>query len=241
MNEEQQLEPHDEPEFDSRLVSLLNPDSFEADQYLMLRYAVERACPSDGCRVIGITSPVAGDGKTLTAVNLAGAIAKATDARVLVLDTDLRRPAVGKLLGRNGHDGRGLVDAILDRRQTLEQAAWRLDPFNLSVITSRRPQSDTYELLASDRFGELLCNARKSFNYVLVDSPPVLPVPDCRLLTEWVDGFIVVVAADKTPRKLVEETFALLGPAKVLGLVFNREAYKHSHYGKYYYAYHSRS
>jgi capsular exopolysaccharide synthesis family protein len=227
-------------EFDSRLVSLLRPDSFEADQYRMLRYAVERACPANGCRVIAITSPVAGDGKTLTAVNLAGAIAKTSQARVLLLDTDLRRPSVGRVLGSNGNGGWGLIDAILDRRQSLEQAAWRLDEFNLSVVTSRRPESDTYELLASGRVGQLLQDAREQFDYIVLDSPPVLPVPDCRLVTEWIDGFLLVVAADKTPRKLVEETLSLLGPNKILGLVFNSEVYQASHYGKYYYAYHAR-
>ncbi|MGZ5475750.1 MAG: hypothetical protein ACXW29_04815, partial [Thermoanaerobaculia bacterium] len=70
-------------DLDTRLVSLLKPDSFEADQYRMLRYAVERACPSEASRVIAITSALPGDGKTLTAVNLAGAIAKNGQARVL--------------------------------------------------------------------------------------------------------------------------------------------------------------
>jgi capsular exopolysaccharide synthesis family protein len=234
------LESQNGHDFDQRLVSLIKPDSFEADQYRMLRLAVDRACPQEGCRVIAVTSPVAGDGKTLTTVNLGGTIAKASKSRVLIVDTDLRRPAVGQLLKRNGQEGWGLVDAILDRRRTLDEAAWRLDQFNLSVITSRRPQADTYELLASSRFGDLIRDARQRYDYMLLDSPPVLPVPDCRLLTGQVDGFIVVVAADKTPRKLVEETFMLLGPDKILGLVFNRESYRQSHYGKYYYAYHAR-
>jgi len=69
----------------------------------------------------------------------------------------------------------------------------------------------------------------------------VLPAPDSRLLAEAIDGYLIVVAADKTPRKLVEETLAVLGPAKILGLVFNRESHKHSRYAKYYYSYSARS
>lgn len=241
MDQEQQPVSHDSSGLDLRLVSLRTPDSFEADQYRMLRYAVDQACPADGCRVIAITSPISGDGKTLTAVNLAGSIAKSSESRVLLVDADLRRPAIGRVLGRNGHGGWGLVDAILDRRLTFEQASWRLDLFNLSVITSRRPEADTYELIASDRFGELIREARQRFDYVVLDSPPVLPIPDSRLLTEKVDGFLVVIAADKTPRKLLEETLNLLGPAKILGLVFNSEVYRHSRYGKYYYSYHTRA
>ena len=223
-------------DLDSRLVSFLKSDSFEADQYRMLRYAIERACPSENSRVIAVTSATTGEGKTLTSVNLAGTIAKAGQARVLIIDADLRRPAIAKVLGKaHVHRGWGLVDAILDRRLSLEQIAWNLDPFNLAVVTTRRPQSETYELLASERFGELVREARQRYDYIIVDTPPVLPAPDTRLLAQWVDGYIVIAAADKTPRRLLEETFALLGPAKILGLVFNRESYKNSRYGRYYY------
>jgi capsular exopolysaccharide synthesis family protein len=226
---------------DSRLVSLLTPGSFEADQYRMLRFAVERACPNGGCKVIAVTSPVAGDGKTLTAVNLAGAIANGSDARVLIVDSDLRRPSIGRLLGQNGNACWQLVDAILDKRRNLENSAWHLEEFNLKVVPTRRAEVDSYQLLASGRFGELVAEARNQFDYIIIDSPPVLPIPDTRLLAELIDGFIVVVAANKTPRKLLEETLALLGPVKILGLVFNSEMYRHSRYGKYYYAYHART
>jgi protein-tyrosine kinase len=228
-------------DLDSRLVSLLKPDSFEADQYRMLRYAVERALPSETSRVIALTSSVPAEGKTLTAVNLAGAIAKGGEARVLLIDADLRRPSVARLMGLDAaRRGWGLVDAILDRRLSLEQIAWRLDAFNLSVVTSRQPQVDTYEILASGRFAELVRGARERYDYVVLDTPPVLPAPDSRLLAEFVDGYVIVVAADKTPRRFLEETLALLGPAKILGLVFNGESFKHSRYGRYYYAYNSR-
>jgi len=226
---------------DSRLVSFVKPRSFEADQYRMLRYAIERACPTESSRVIAVTSAVPGDGKTLTAVNLAGSIAKGGQSRVLLVDADLRRPAIAKVLG---HDhtrrGWGLVDAIHDRRLSLEQIAWHLDAFNLAVVTSRRPHSDTYELLSSGRFEELVKEARQRFDYIVIDCPPVLPAPDSRLLAEFIDGYVVIVAADKTPRRLVEETLTLLGPSKILGLVFNRESYKNSRYGRYYYAYTAR-
>ena len=91
-------------DLDPHLVTLLKPESFEADQYRMLRYAIEQACPREGCRVIAVTSPVAEDGKTLTTINLAGAMAKGRETRLLLLDMDLRRPSVAAVLGRNGQD-----------------------------------------------------------------------------------------------------------------------------------------
>src|SRR5437762_1396326 len=160
-------------DLDSRLVSLLKPDSFEADQYRMLRYAIERACPSESSRVVAVTSATTGEGKTLTSVNLAGTIANAGQAQVLIIDADLRRPAIANALGRSHvRRGWGLVDAILDRRLSLEQIAWNLEPFNLSVVTTRRPQSDTYELLACERFGELIAEARRRYDYIVIDTPP---------------------------------------------------------------------
>ena len=223
-------------DIDHRVVTLLNSDSFEADQYRTLRFAIDRACPSTASRVIAVTSSIPGEGKTLTTANLAGAIASSSQARVLMIDADLRRPSLARILGHGTvHRGWGLVDAILDRRLSLEQIAWRCEPFNIFAVTSRRPQADTYELLANGRFGELVQNARQQYDYVIIDTPPVLPTPDSRLIAEFIDGYIVVVAADKTPRRLLEESLALLGPSKMLGLVFNSESYKHSRYGRYYY------
>lgn len=232
----------DQDDLDPRLVALLNPDSFEADQYRTLRFAIDRACPSSASRVVAVTSSIPGEGKTLTTANLAASIANSSQARVLMVDADLRRPSLAGVLGQGKvHRGWGLVDAILDRRLSLDQIAWRREPFNVSAVTSRRPQADTYELLANGRFGELLNEARQQYQYVIIDTPPVLPTPDSRLLAEWIDGYLIVVAADKTPRKLLEETLAVLGPSKILGLVFNRESHKHSRYGKYYHsAYTSR-
>lgn len=225
---------------DPRLVSLRRPESFEADQYRTLRYGIERVCPSDGCRVTAVTSPIPGDGKTVTTINLAGATAKAGKLRVLLIDVDLRRPAVARMLGRKDYDGPGLLDVVQRPGRGLEHSVWRIEPFNLSVITTRRPESEAYNILASGRLGELIRDARQHYDYILLDCPPVLPAPDCHLLAEWIDGFLVIVAADKTPRRLLEETLISLGPDKVLGLVFNGEAYRQSRYGKYYYSYYHR-
>jgi protein-tyrosine kinase len=232
----------DNPQIDSRLVALLKPESFETDQYRILRHAADRACKKEGSRIIAITSAVAGDGKTLTAINLAATIARSPQSRALLIDADMRRPSISKVLGRHrSHRGRGLVEAILDETLSLEQVSWRIDPnINLSIVTPREAQADTYDLLSSGRFEAMLREARAKFDYVIVDTPPVVAAPDSRLIAEMIDGYLIVVSADKTPRPMLEETLTILGPAKVLGLVFNRESHKYSRYGKYYYAYKNR-
>jgi Mrp family chromosome partitioning ATPase len=97
-----------------KLVSLVAPESYAADQYRALRHVIERRRRENGYHVIGVTSPCPGDGKTLTALNLAGALAQAAGSRVLVIDADLRRPSVAASLGLERPWSPGLSEALLD-------------------------------------------------------------------------------------------------------------------------------
>ncbi len=206
---------------DDHLVSLISPAAFEAEQYRALRHIVEQMHKTDNVKIVAVSSPAVGDGKTTTAINLAGALAQSPEARVLLIDADLRRPSIGALL-RHVDAKPGLVDAILDPACTLEQVLVVRSQFNLSFIHAGRPlASSPYELLKSARLGALLEEARGRYDYVVIDTPPLAEVQDCRLIASWVDGFLVVVAAHRTPRRLVEEALAIVEPAKILGLVFN--------------------
>jgi capsular exopolysaccharide synthesis family protein len=222
------------------LVSFIAPASLEADQYRMLRHVVERLRHESGCQVFGVTSAGAGDGKTVTTLNLAGSLAQSTGTRVLVVCADLHRETVTEYLGLSGLRSPGLAEAIVNEQYGLEQAVVRLDALNLSILPAGEAHMRPYELLASPRFEGLLAEARRTYDYVLIDTPPVAPLADCRLLGRSVDGFIVVVAANKTPRKLLAEALGLLEPAKVLGVVFNGDEQPVSpYYG--YYAHHHQS
>jgi capsular exopolysaccharide synthesis family protein len=215
------------------LVSFVAPASLEADQYRTLRHAVERLRHDSGFQVFGIASAGAGDGKTVTTLNLAGSLAQSPEARVLVVCADLHRAAVTQYLGF-ARRSPGLAEAILNEEYGLAQAVRRLDSLNVSVLLAGDAQARPYELLASPRLEGLLAEARRLYDYVLIDTPPVVPLADCRLLGRWVDGFIVVVAAHKTPRKLLAEALSLLEPAKVLGVVFNGDDQPLSPYYGYY-------
>lgn len=215
------------------LVSFLAPTSLEADQYRMLRHAVERARQESGWRVFGITSAGANDGKTITTLNLAGSLAQSSSTRVLVVCADLHRETVSEYLGLDRRQP-GLAEAIGNEDFGLADAVRRLDALNISILPPGEVASKPYELLASPRFGALLNDARRTYDYVLVDTPPVAPLADCRLLGRWVDGFILVVAANKTPRKLLGEALRMLDSEKVLGTVFNGDAQPLSPYYGYY-------
>jgi capsular exopolysaccharide synthesis family protein len=203
------------------LVSLLQPRSFGAEQFRALRHIVEQAHRSRNLSVLAVSSPSMGDGKTTTTINLAGALAQTSAVRVLLVDGDLRRPSVARRLGVKTLGRPGLVEAIFDETLSLDDVVYRHPTFNLSVLAAGRGSALPYEALKSPRVGALLDEGRRRYDYVLVDTPPLVPLADCRIIGKWVDAFLVVVAAHKTPRKLVAEALDVLDADRVLGLVFN--------------------
>ena len=209
---------------ESHLVSLLDPASFEAEQYQTLRHMVEEAHRADQLSILAVSAPSVGDGKTTTAINLAGALAQTPGTRVLLVDADLRRPAVRLRLALDAA-GRGLVDAILDPALSLSDVVQRRPPFNLSVLPAGPQTASPYELLKSPRFGQLLDEARRQFDYVVLDTPPLVPIPDCRIIAKHVDTFLLVVTAHKTAVGLFDEALGALAPSSVLALVFNASDY----------------
>jgi capsular exopolysaccharide synthesis family protein len=217
-----------------QLVSLVAPGSVAADQYRTLRYSIESLRKESGLHVIAVTSPTPGDGKTVTTLNLAGSLAQADGARVLVIDADLRKPSVARYLALDGLRSPGLSDALRDPRYELHQIVRHLKGFNLWVAPAGPPELSPYELLSSTRFDALLREARREFDCVLVDTPPAVMLPDCRLIARAVDGFVMIVAAHKTPRKLVAEALTELTAAKILGVVFNADDNPTSSYYGYY-------
>jgi len=124
-------------------------------------------------------------------------------------------------LGLDEHTAPGLVDAILNPSLTLGTVVQKHPYLNLTVITAGRQPSSPYEVLKSPRLGELLAEARETYDYVIVDTPPLVSVPDSQVLARLVDGFVIVVGAHRTPRRLLLEALNLLEPTGVVGLVFN--------------------
>ena len=206
---------------DRRLVSLTRPASLEAEQYQTLRLNLERLKGAREIRMIAMTSPTSGDGKTLTAINLAGALARGADTRVLLIEADLRRPTMAKQFGIAPR-AIGLADVVLNPVLTLDDAVRRLD-FGFSVMTAGSSSPAVHEVFNSARFKTVLGEARDQYDYVILDTPPIVPVSDCRLLTPWIDGLLLVVSAHRTPRKLLEESLNLLDRSSLLGIVFNRD------------------
>jgi capsular exopolysaccharide synthesis family protein len=219
--------------FDPCLVALTDPACFAAEQYQGLRMTVEQLKRLRDVRLIAVTSPNAGDGKTVTAINLAGVLARGSGARVALIDADLRRPEIATRLGIRTADARGLVDAVADERVGLDDVTHRIDGINLAIVPAGVTRLPIHEILRSPRLERLVEEARERYDFIVLDTPPLLPVFDAAMVAKLVDGLLVVVAANHTPRKLLAEALTHLDPSKVLGIVFNRDNQLRSYRSSY--------
>jgi len=209
-------------QIDEHLVSLLRPSSPEAEHYRALRHTLHHLRQTTGLTVVAVSSPSPGDGRTTTAINAAGALAQAPESRVLLVDLDLRHAGLAQRLGGPMSTGPGVVEAVLVPTLSLRQVVRRHAAYNLDVVPAGSVPPRPDEVVASPRLGVLLEEARRQYDYVVIDTPPIVSSVDARVLGQWVDGFLLVVAADRTPRRLLEEALNLMEPSKVVGLVFQR-------------------
>jgi receptor protein-tyrosine kinase len=215
---------------DEHLVTLLRRPAPELEDYNALRCALEEQGVSEGVRTIAVSSPIVGDGKTTTAINLAGVLAHG-GARVLLIDGDLRRPSMAAQLGLPAGARAGLAEAITHPGIVLADVVTRLPECGLDVVVPTAPLDDPFELLRSPSLPRLIDEARQQYDMVVIDTAPLLLVPDARVIEGFVDGTVLVIAAHRTPRKLTAQALNLLDPSKLLGVVLNRQARQPGGYG----------
>jgi succinoglycan biosynthesis transport protein ExoP len=223
---------------DKHFVTLTSPDTFAAERYQGLRLKLEQMQKRDGKKVIAITSPGAGDGKTVTSVNLAGVLASQSDSRILLIDADLRRKTVGTKLGIES-GAKGFADLIASDKLDLAKLVQRPEPCRFDILPAGGVSMSVQDLIRSPRLVDVLNNAREHYDFVLLDTPPLLPVFDAAVLARAVDGVVMVVAADRTPRKMLANALDLLEPSSVVGIVFNADdtpmfGYYNSAYAPYF-------
>jgi capsular exopolysaccharide synthesis family protein len=192
-----------------------------AEQFRRIAHSLYRLRVERQARVVGITSALPEEGKTLTAVNIAVSLAEAYRQRVLLVDADLRRPTVARVIGLGLGDP-GLSD-WLARQDDVECPMVRVSS-RLSVVTSGKAQPDPLALLASLRMALLMASARADFEWVIVDTPPVGLLVDAGVLDGSLDGYVMVVAAGKTTFPAARRALDTLGRDRLLGTVLNRLA-----------------
>jgi capsular exopolysaccharide synthesis family protein len=204
------VEPH--------LVAISQPRSAYCEQFRSLRTRILQAGERMKMRAFVITSAGIGEGKTLTSVNLAWLLAQSEGVRALLIDSDLRQPCVGDYLGIESPIG---LSEVLGGKATLDEAILRLEPAGLYLLPGGAPRDDVAELLTGPTYAKLLTDARRLFDYVIIDAPPLGVFSDANVLISRADGALLVVRAGKTRYSTVDKLLDHLPRESVLGVVLN--------------------
>jgi capsular exopolysaccharide synthesis family protein len=185
-----------------------------------------------------ITSVSVGEGKTLTALNLAWLLAQTDGVRALLIDSDLRSPCVTDYFGIQEEATRGLSE-VLDEEATLEESIIRLEPAGLYLLPGGAARDDCAEILSGPKFERVLKEARALFDYIIIDAPPLGIFTDANVLINRADGAMLVVRSGKTRYGVVDRLLDTLPRGRMLGVVLNRSeeelAESTSYYGRRYY------
>jgi capsular exopolysaccharide synthesis family protein len=205
------VEPH--------LVAITQPRSAYCEQFRSLRTRVLQAGEHQQMRTFVITSAGIGEGKTLTALNLAWLLAQTEGVRALIIDSDLRQPCATDYLGIDLQVG---LSEVLGGDLTLEDAIVRLQPAGLYLLPGGTARDDVAELLSGPTYGRVLKEARRLFDYVIIDAPPLGIFSDANVLIDRADGALLVVRAGKTRYAAVDRLLNQLPRERMLGVVLNR-------------------
>ncbi|MDN5752721.1 MAG: XrtA-associated tyrosine autokinase [Nitrosospira sp.] len=185
--------------------------------------------------LIMVTSALAGEGKSFCAVNLAMSIAMEMDRRVLLVDADVARPSVPRILGFGTENG--LLDILLNEKLDLADVLIKTDIEKLTLLTAGRRHSHSTELLASQSMGALLQELAQRYadRVVIFDSPPLLLTSEARVLASQMGQIVLVVEAETTSQQTVKETLQQIESCDVVNLIYNKAR---SFSGGGYYGYH---
>lgn len=179
--------------------------------------------PREWSNIIMVTSAKPGEGKTFTSVNLAMSIAKERDKTVLLVDADVAKSSVSRVLGLTPKLP-GLVDYLEDESLALADVLLKTNVPNLRVLPSGRSHIHSTELLASDAMHQLVSEMSQRYpdRIIILDSPPMLVTSEASVLAGLVGQIVVVVESEKTSRQEVNEALGRLDQSKMIGLVLNK-------------------
>jgi capsular exopolysaccharide synthesis family protein len=205
------VEPH--------LIAISQPRSGYCEQFRSLRTRILQAGERLQMRAFVITSSGVGEGKTLTALNLAWMLAQSEGIRALIIDSDLRQPCATDYLGIDAPVG---LSEVLDGQLSLQQAVVRLDPAGLYLLPGGRARQDVAEMLSGPTFARVIAEARRMFDYIIIDAPPLGIFTDANVLISRADAALLVVRAGKTRYSQIDKLLEQLPREKVLGVILNR-------------------
>jgi len=201
-----------------------SPDSTETEVFKVIRTHILNKTVNNGGRTIMVTSAVPGEGKTLTTVNLAFTFAREFQQTVLLVDGDLRRQHIHRVLGLDTDSG--LASYFLENRPLADLIVWP-GVEKLTVISGGPAVRDSAELVGSPRMKDLIREMKNRYpeRYIFFDVPPVLTAADALAFARLMDHIVLVVAAGSTSMYDVRRALEVLPEEKILGLVLNRSGH----------------
>jgi exopolysaccharide/PEP-CTERM locus tyrosine autokinase len=228
-------------DIDPHIVALHKPNSSAAEEYRKLISSIDKMNKHHKSirNVLVITSSIGGEGKSITAVNLAITMAQNYDNNVLLIDADIRRPSIHKYL--NIKSGTGLSDCIIDGID-VGSALLRTGFSKLKFMSAGKRVENPVEILSSKTMRGFLEDLKHRYadRYIIIDASPVLPFAETRLLCSLADGVIFIVKDGLTTVQNVTESMEILESAKVLGIVYNdvsmesvSNSYRYNYYADY--------
>ena len=200
-----------------RVPALSSPYGFASEQFRLLATRLQQLQLSRPLKSVLLTSSVEGEGKTLLTLNLALSLAQAGQ-KVIVIDGELRRPGLSLML--KVEKQAGLREWYRSNRPPVEFMC-RLANSKLWVLPCGQVLVDPLELLKSPRIPDLHVALNATFDWVLVDCPPLIPLADAEILSRILDGTIIVVRRDKSPKTELKQALERVAPAKIVGFVLN--------------------
>jgi capsular exopolysaccharide synthesis family protein len=212
----------------SKLICLTAQESFGAEKFRFLGVRLRQMQQSRPLKKVLITSTIPEEGKSTVAANLATILARRQQPKVLLLEGDLRRPSLGKQFGLG--DIPGLSEWLQGEPRPIKHI-YRLEESNLWFLPAGRPPMNPLELMQSGRLSELLNQFSAWFDWIVIDSPPILPLGDTSVWARLADGILLVTREGTTKRRMLQRGLQALEQSKLLGAVVNSSANTdHSNY-----------
>jgi len=214
----------------NRLVCLTDDESLAAEAFRLLGVRLQHLRRDRPLKKLLITSTVPQEGKSMVAANLACALAQRTQQRVLLLEGDLRRPSLCEKFGLGRNPG---LSECLQGVRPLTKCIYHLESPGLWILPAGIAESNALELLQSVRLSALMDHVAAWFEWIIIDSPPILPVADTSVWARLADGILLVTRQGTTDKRQLQRGLEALEPKKLIGALLNCS--QNSSHSDYYY------
>lgn len=213
---------------DSRLVSVTEQASPAAEAFRLLGVRLRDLGRTRPLKRVLITSTIPQEGKTTIAANLACTLARSTSQKILLLEGDIRRPALSEMLSLKGIPG---ICEWLRGEEKLANCVYRIEDTGIWVMPAGTSPQNPLEVLQSAKLNALMAQLAEWFDTVVIDSPPVLPLADTSVWMRLADGIILVARQGITEKKQLQKGLEAIDPQKLIGALLNcSQNQAHSHY-----------